>query len=154
MEIKIRKATMKDLRIIQGLNLKLFEKEKKEFDSTLDMDWTFGKQGTSYFKRIIRSGFAAIAEADSKPIGYLAGEVLGPQSYRTLKKIGYLGNMFVLDEYRGRNIGTDLVEAFLAWCKAKGCERIKVEVSAGNKDALRFYKRFDFKDYILVLEKS
>jgi hypothetical protein len=46
----IKKATMDDLLKIQELKLKLFKKKHKEYDSLLDLNWTFGKVVTKYFK--------------------------------------------------------------------------------------------------------
>jgi hypothetical protein len=37
----MRKATIKDLKKIQELNLMLFEKEYDEYDKTLNVDWTY-----------------------------------------------------------------------------------------------------------------
>lgn len=50
--MEIRKATIRDLKRIQDLNFLLFEKEKKEYDKFLNMDWTFGEKGTKCFKII------------------------------------------------------------------------------------------------------
>ena len=41
MNIVIRKATLEDLRQVQDLNYKLFDFEYKNFDSSLNMGWTF-----------------------------------------------------------------------------------------------------------------
>ena len=41
MDLYIRKAQIGDLEIVQTLNLKLFEKEYKEYDNLLDLKWTF-----------------------------------------------------------------------------------------------------------------
>ena len=41
MDELIRSATLDDLEDIQSLNLKLFEKEHKEYDPLLDLCWTF-----------------------------------------------------------------------------------------------------------------
>lgn len=62
----IRSATIADLSDIQTLNLRLFEKEKTEYDNTLDCTWTFGPNGESYFTKCIEDtdycAFVAIAD--------------------------------------------------------------------------------------------
>jgi len=75
MEITIKKATIDDLKEIQELSLKLFEKEYKEYDSSLDLDWTLGKTGTKFFKNRItkEDGCVLIAIVENKVVGYLCG---------------------------------------------------------------------------------
>ena len=72
--------------------------------------------------------------------------------YRLSENTAELGNMFVLDEYRGRGIGTKLVNAFLDWCKEKGYTHITTDPAAQNKKGIEFYKKFGFKEYTTVME--
>ncbi len=50
MDVAIRQATLNDIQKVQELNLKLFEKEQKEYDHLLDMNWTFSAAGTKYYQ--------------------------------------------------------------------------------------------------------
>ncbi|MDD5181782.1 MAG: GNAT family N-acetyltransferase [Candidatus Nanoarchaeia archaeon] len=152
MEIRIRKATVKELEVIQKLNLMLFEKEHKEYDSTLNLEWTFGNEGKKYFSGIIKKGFSAVAEVEGQVVGYIVGQKSKNYPYRTTTDIAELSNMLVMDKYRGHGIGRKLVEAFMAWCKEKGYKHIKVEASAQNLGAIDFYRKLGFKDYTLILE--
>jgi GNAT superfamily N-acetyltransferase len=132
----------------------LFEKERKEYDSTLDMDWTLGKAGADFFTERIAKGFVAVAEKDDKCIGYLVGAKGGGYAYRLSKGVAELDNMFVLPEYQRQGVGSALVVAFLGWCKENGLRNIKVEASTPNKEAIEFYRKLGFKDYTLVLEMN
>ena len=152
MEIKIRKAILKDLKVIQDLNLKLFEKEYNEFDKTLDISWTFSEEGKKYFSESIKKGFAAVAEADGKIVGYILGGKGETESWRTIKKIAELYNMLVLEDYRRKGVGTRLVNAFLDWCKQNKFNHIKVVASSQNMRGIDFYKKFGFKEQDMVLE--
>ncbi len=59
--MEIKRATIGDLKEIQELNLRLFKKEYKEYDKTLDLSWTTGKRGKKYFKESIsNSGSCAL----------------------------------------------------------------------------------------------
>ncbi len=62
--------------------------------------------------------------------------------------------MFVLEECRSLGIGRELHEAFMNWCKDNNAKKIKVVASANNKKAIGFYRREEFEDYDLVLEKK
>ena len=165
MKVKIRRATIKDLKQIQELNLRLFNYDKK-FDPTLNCDWTLSKQGEDYFRSMIQgesgSGFVAVAVVDSgkgkadgeKIAGYLAGTLAEQKEYRIKSALAELENMFILEEFRRQGIGSKLFDAFVGWCKSKKVGRIKVVASALNMNAVNFYRKNDFKDHDIVLEKE
>ena len=156
MDLIIRKATIDDLQKIQELNLKLFEKEYKEYDPLLNLNWTFGKEGTEYFKnRILKEdGCVLVALVDNEIVGYLCGGIREAEKYRNLPIVAELENMFVLEKFRSKGIGTQLVNECVKWCKAKNVGKIRVEASAPNKKAIKFYRSNGFKDYTLVLERD
>ncbi len=143
--IEIRKATIEDLEDIQKLNLQLFKKEYKEYDKTLNLKWTFGKDGTEYFKKRIK---------DRRVIGYLVGTFHSPEAYRNLNVFAEGENMFILEKYRGKGIGTKLISKFIEWCKEKKAEKIRVIASIQNKKAIELYRKLGFSDYNLILEKE
>ena len=152
--MKIRKAMIGDLKEIQELNLMLFEKEHKEYDKLLDLNWTFGNEGTSHFKDAIKKedSCAFVVEEDAKIIGYLVGSEVEGESYRQLPKMAEIDNMLVLSEWREKGAGRILYDAFVKWCKERGVRRTRVEATAQNKDAIKFYRKMGMKDYTLVLE--
>ena len=154
MEVTIKTATMDDLQKVQELNLKLFEKEHKEFDSFLNLDWTFGKVGTKYYQNRISKddGFVFVAIVDNKIVGYLCGGLNNAEDYRILPIVAELENTFVLEEFRSKGIGKQLHNKFIEWCKTKNVGKIRAEASAQNELAIKFYRNNNFKDYALVLE--
>ncbi len=156
MKILIRKATLKDLREIQKLNLLLFKKEHKEYDSSLDCTWTFGKIGTNYYTTRIKksNGCSLIAIVDKKVVGYLVGGLSDLQPWRKIKGIAELENMFVFKEFRSFGVGSMLTREFFKWCKLKKVQIVRVTVSNQNLKAINFYKKNGFGDYDIVLEKK
>lgn len=157
MESKIKSATIEDLKRVQELNLMLFEKEYAEFDNTLNCKWTFGEDGTEYFKsRIIEDdGCVFVAVVDDEIVGYLAGGLMdNKKTYRVLPNSAELENTFVLDNRRGMGIGQKLFEAFKDWCKSKDVKRLRVVASAQNVGGINFYKKNGFSDYNLILESN
>jgi GNAT superfamily N-acetyltransferase len=115
MEVIIRNATLNDLQKIQELNLKLFEKEHKEYDPLLNMDWTFSEAGTKYYQdRISKNdGCVLVAIIDDKIIGYLCGGLTEAENYRHLPIVAELENTFVLNEFRSKGIGKQLYNKFI-----------------------------------------
>jgi len=117
MKVSIEKAGKGHLRAIQNLNLLLFKKEKKDYDNVLNLNWTFGKEGTKYFKEKITkpSSCTLLALANGKVVGYLAGGLVKEKWYDV--KSAELENMFVLKDYRKMGIGLKLYAAFKKWCR-------------------------------------
>jgi len=153
----IRKATIKDLKSVQELNLLLFEKEISDYnDKTLDDNWTFSETGTKYYenKIIDDDSFVVVAEEDGKIIGYLAGGICENHAYRKPEKMAELENTLVLEQYRGKGIGGKLMDAFADWCNLQKIERIRVSASAPNKKGIVFYKKNGFKEYDIILERK
>ncbi len=156
MNIQIKKATINDLQDIQKLNLLLFKKEYEEYDKLLDLKWTFGKQGTDYFKdKLTKPGSCGfVAFVDGKVIGYIIGGICKAETYRNMPETAELDNMFILKEFRSKRIGTKLYKEFVKWSKSKNAEIIRVQVSSPNKEAINFYRKNGFKGYSLILESK
>lgn len=156
-KIIVRKAENKDLEDVLRLNLDLFKKEYREYDKKLDLKWTYGKIGRSYFKKRIteKDAFAFIAESKGKIIGYLCGSVRNcPYDYRIISKYAELENMIVDKKFRGEGVGEKLTKEFLKWCKIKKADCISVNASIQNEKGINFYKKMGFKNYSLTLEIS
>ncbi len=151
MPVSIRLAKESELKSVQDLNYQLFVHDQ-DYDSLLNMDWPY-EEGAEYFQdRIAGKGVCLVAESDGQIIGYLAGSIIAPYSYRQVKKQSDLENTLVLEEFRGQRIGERLFEAFADWSRTQGAERIKVSAAAENAEAIRFYQRVGFIDYSTELE--
>ncbi len=154
--MEIRKAVAGDLKKIQELNLMLFEKEKREYDELLDLNWTFGEEGTSHFKDAINKDDACafVVENNGKIVGYLVGGISEVENYRNAPKSAELDNMLVLEECRGMGVGGMLYDVFVEWCKDREVKMLRVNASAGNREAIGFYRKSGFEDYSLTLERK
>ena len=155
-DIQIIPASLQHLKEIQKLNKMLFEKEYREYDKRLNLEWTFGEVGTAYYKKRIseKDGCVIVALVDKKIVGYLCGGIAKSYAYRKLPKVAELENMFVLEKYRSYGIGTVLYKAFILWCKTQKVKMVNVHTSAKNTRAIAFYRKQGLKDYTLVLESE
>jgi len=156
MGVKIRPAKIGDLKFIQELNQKLFNKDYKESDKTLNCDWPFAKEGEKYFKAVItkEDHCAFIALVKNKIIGYLAGGIEKTNNIRKFPEIAEIENILVLEEFRNMGIGKKLCEAFFDWCRVKNIHMVTVEAYKSNIQGINFYKKTGFKDYTIILEKE
>ena len=148
--MKIRQATLSDLKSIQKLNYELFKLEKENFDSTLIVDWPLSEEGKNYFEDLIKNEYVIIAMEDESIIGYLAGTINEKGSYELIQ-YGEINNMLVDNNYRGYGIGKQLINRFKEYCKSKNITNLKVVASAKNLNALEFYKKQGFKNFDVTL---
>jgi ribosomal-protein-alanine N-acetyltransferase len=79
-----------------------------------------------------------LAELHGKLAGFIMGTVCAPRKARILILV-------VQQEYRGRGIGTLLLDAFTAQCYVRRITRMSLEVNVNNTNAIRFYMNAGFK---------
>ncbi len=80
-------------------------------------------------------GTSFVAEADGRLVGQLG-----------LHGTGRLDlGMFVLPEWRGKGVGTALMEAALEYARARGAYKISLEVWPHNTAAITLYEKFGFE---------
>lgn len=77
-----------------------------------------------------------IAKENGKPIGF-AG-------VWTIVDEGHITNIAVHPDYRGRGIGSMLLEELIEKCYSLGCNSLTLEVRASNIAAQNLYKKYLF----------
>lgn len=141
--VVIKAAKAGDWKVIQKLNIQVFESDKGN-DDDLDVDWPFSMEGILYYKNLVsrKSGRCFIAYVEDKPVGYIA---LSPKDfgYRKSKYIE-VENMGVEPKYRSKGIGSMLIDEASRWARSKGAAKLFVSAYWGNKKAVKFYKRNGF----------
>lgn len=153
--ILVRRAIIDDLSVIQNFSQNLI-KFDNEFDTTMDFNWPKSADGESFFKSRItgQDGVVYLAFDDKIVVGCLIGGIVTPHSYRSIKVLAEVEEIFVANEYRSSHVGAKLMQNFELWCRQKNIERIKVEVSAGNIRGIKFYNKNGFEPYNMILEKK
>lgn len=151
---EIREADLEDVERIQELSVKLSEWEQEEFDPTIDPDWNTTEQATNFFEQRVHEGFAYVAEDESRIVGYLVGAVNGSEVYRDDLTVAELESMYLMPDYRGQGLGTELAERFEDDAVEHGADRIRVEVTAQNERGREFYRALGLEDYAVTMEKK
>ena len=78
-----------------------------------------------------------VAERDLVPVGYVTVNRDGDMSE--------IGLIAVADDWRGQQIGTELVKAALDWAHLQGCNRMRVVTQGRNIGALRTFEGCGFR---------
>lgn len=89
-----------------------------------------------------------IAKDKKNLIGFLQAGMLKKNQY------GFISDLHVSDSYRNFGIGTILLEKCFSWYEKNGIKEIDVEVTGGNENVLRFYKKNNFKVDSYTLKRN
>lgn len=65
--------------------------------------------------------------------------------YRTGTKVARLYSLIVAPSHRGQGIASALLAAGEADARARGCDRVRLEVRQSNATAIRLYERHEFR---------
>lgn len=58
----------------------------------------------------------------------------------------YLAELYVGEGHRRTGLGTELLEASIAYARERGCDRIELATDEGDHDAHRLYRRHGFSN--------
>jgi len=83
-----------------------------------------------------------LIEADDNPTGYFVLTVCFSLEFGG--RFGLLDEIFVAEPWRGRGFGAQAIEFAAAWCRERGMEALRLEVSTGNTGAIRLYEHAGF----------
>lgn len=116
----IRLATEAELVIVHGLEQVLFP----------DDAWPLEK-----FDDDLRSPYAhfLVALEDDRVVGYAIAHHLPGND------VADVHNIAVIEEYRGKGVGSSLLDELIVWCEARQPDAIMLEVRADNEAAQSLY---------------
>jgi ribosomal protein S18 acetylase RimI-like enzyme len=124
--------------IIQSALYQKKELEKEEIDSS-----KVKEQQINFFERNIKNldWQYMVAEDGEKVVGYITLEVSSAYVGR-----GFVGDLFIISEYRGKGISKDLLKAGLKWLQEKGVHTVSLAVHKSNDAAVALYTGLGFVD--------
>ena len=99
------------------------------------------------------AGFVALDAAERDVHGFLLGGLRTSPPIAQPKRIGYISDLFVSVECRGRGIGTKLVDAAETWFLSQGVASYELTVATANPDAVSFWKRRGLDVVMMTLHK-
>ncbi len=98
---------------------------------------------------------ALVAVAGGRPIGMIElwlRRPKGPPGARKPMTVVDFG-IAVSPDWRGRGVGTALLVAAEDWGRARGAERMSMDLDAFNEGALRLYERLGYQVHALNMDK-
>ena len=83
---------------------------------------------------------------DDRVIGFIETSLRPEVPHFTTSPAGYVESLYVVPEFRGRGIATELVSRSETWVRSKGCMDFYVDTDTGYDDAYQFYLAVGFKE--------
>jgi GNAT superfamily N-acetyltransferase len=119
-----------------------------------DLGWA-GRHGIAYASALLASddNVALLARDGDVLLGHLVGRLFGPGTVHPVR-VAELESIHVYPAHRGRGVGEQLVERFLAWAVDKGADRASVAAYYANEGAQRFYARHGFAPRSVTLDRA
>ncbi|ENN96427.1 protease synthase and sporulation negative regulator Pai1 [Methanocaldococcus villosus KIN24-T80] len=139
-DYKIRNVTESDLESFLSLYYKAYKGFKKYYYKT-------ERWAKWYFKWLMKrdkDGFFII-EYKNKPIGFIACDC-NWESKIEKKKVAEIHEIFVDPDFRGRGIGTMLINKAIEYAKKRGRDVIELWAGVENEQAKKFYKHLGFEE--------
>jgi GNAT superfamily N-acetyltransferase len=102
-----------------------------------------------------RHGIMLVAEDGGKAVGWAFahdehGELFVVEPER---RHGFLAEIFVTPEARGKGLGRALIEGCEAWAKARGHKLLTIGVLAQNQAAIRSYGGAGYASYVTIMRR-
>ncbi|AIJ05482.1 GCN5-related N-acetyltransferase [Methanocaldococcus bathoardescens] len=106
-----------------------------------------------YFKWLMKrdeDGFF-VCEINGKPIGFIACDCNWISNIEK-REVAEIHEIFVDPDFRGRGIGTALINKAIEYAKKNGRNIVELWVGVENKNAIEFYKKLGFEKKEIVKE--
>jgi ribosomal protein S18 acetylase RimI-like enzyme len=145
--VKIEIATPDQIDELRNLTQELVEGLGQTFDPKR-FDWGIRRR---LYDPLQRHGIliAVDEDKDSEVVGMIIAE-LRIDPFGTSE--GYIKQVFLKDEYRGKGIGETLIKKAIEHLKKIKVEKIKVNIKGKAKEAVNLYSKMHFKKVYEVLE--
>jgi ribosomal protein S18 acetylase RimI-like enzyme len=145
-DVTVREAKESDLQLVRKYGVEtgwasLSESERVGLDKE---EWA--KHMEELFKNLFAREAHRIFVAENEDHVFLGYVWVGEGSnMMTGKRHGFIYDIFVEKEFRGKGIGRTLLEKAESFCREKGYPRILLMVSVNNEAAAKLYGKMGFK---------
>jgi ribosomal protein S18 acetylase RimI-like enzyme len=147
--MQIRRGTEKDLEALLALNASI-QQQHVEALPKIFRPVSRSHQTVETFRGFLNSPTSLVLLAEgTEPAGYLWAQLQNrPANWAFMElPIMYIQHMVVAPKFRRQRVGTLLMSAALEAAKAKGIERVELDVWSFNAEAKHFYAKHGFKTF-------
>ena len=152
--LKIRKAREEDLLKVAGL-----WKNFMKYNSDFNKSFSINKKATEIFsgemleKLKEHDSRLSVAESDGELIGFCYSYISQKPRYFRLNKFGFIGDLYVMPEYRRSGIGKALVKDAVDFFTKRKIKQIELLVATKNKNTINFWESMGFSHLLTWMYK-
>ena len=108
-----------------------------------------------YLRQHLAGGNSAVfvALGDGRVVAMIQVKIIKSLPLMRLPQTGYISNLYVLEPFRGKGVGTQLVERAMHWLRERGVRLVSLELHAGNRAAIKLYRKLGFEDYTVKMSR-
>ena len=143
--ILVREATKSDLPVIEQLLKGLVN----AIEDTEGIDTGIA---IKTWERLLNNAgsYFLVAEREGTPVGFINFMVRQTILHRSPSAL--IDELVVAEEYRGKGVGKQLVQAAIEKCRQLGCCEIEVSTEKTNVEAREFYEKCGFEERGMFFE--
>ncbi len=157
-DIEIRPARADDRATLLGFLVAI-----QDYERALDPKLRLGAEAAESAlveierKMAAHNGALLIAVLSGKAIGFVSchdGDDEDKNLQEKYRPYGYVSNVFVAADHRGRGFGAALLDAAEDYLAGLGFHRVMLSVMAANADARAVYEKRGYHTYEVIYEKQ
>ncbi|MBN1866150.1 GNAT family N-acetyltransferase [Candidatus Sumerlaeota bacterium] len=147
--MRIRRAVEADLPRLVELWLAMM-REHCDFEPRLRLTPTAGPTYQSYLHLHCRNprSRVVLAETEDRAIGFCCAYVCQNLPMFEPQEFGYVSDLCVVSEERGRGLGTRILDDVRDWFKGQGVECVQLQVYDSNEKGRRFWAAKGFAPFL------
>ncbi|MBW1294253.1 GNAT family N-acetyltransferase [Aquimarina litoralis] len=92
-----------------------------------------------------------VAEIDGEIVGSGYGQIRDRKVFFKETVMGYIGFMFVKEDYRGMGVSQNIIKYLSDWFRSKNIYELHLDVYDQNPRAIRAYEKAGFKKYLVKM---
>ena len=155
MSINIRGIKDTDIALIKKITKETAWKSISEDERRTLRREKWSQHMDELFERFLSRGDSEVFVAENGNHVFLGYVFVGEgNNMMTGTKHGFIFDIFVKKNYRGRGIGMMLMKRAEDYCREKGYTRMALMVATNNQPALNLYTKLDFKAEQMFMRKK
>ena len=140
--------------------LATLQKMYMEYHAKLDDYFTFeedaGVRWIEYMKKFLKekNNIVLIAVEKQAIIGYMTASIYTRRPIYKIKKVGLIGDNFVLPKYRRKGVLSRMLEETLSLMKSNGVEYVEHPIAAKNRLGRTVWRKKGFEDMTIFTKRK
>jgi len=146
----IRKAKLKDIKKVTTYGVTLL-KQHYDFDPYFAPSKNVNEVYRKFFKSCIysKNRHLLVAEENGKIVGYAIGEISSRPPVFKIRKIGFISDVYVEENFRKLGIAKQFLKELKKWFISKKLNHIELTVHVKNETAKIAWAKYGLEDYII-----